>query len=174
MSGKSPAVRGGNGVGKGPARGYSWPPFEQGNGVARRHAFYAEKFQPSERAEVGELAELLRSVLPLYSPSFEPHLQALAGRLWRVRRAYKFIEEHAEEEIPRSLLVNLGTLENTVSRDFEALGLSARAAAGLGIDLQRLARAAGEEDSFNWNLLSREERAELSRLLEKMRAEADA
>jgi hypothetical protein len=91
-------------------------------------------------------------------------VQLLAARLWRVKRAYEYIDEHTEEDVPRSLLVNLGTLENTVSRDFEALGLSPRSAAALGVDLQRLARASDDDESFNWNGLTKTERAELSRL----------
>ena len=163
-----PAKRTGNGVGKGPARGYSWPPFENGNTAARRHAFYAERFQPLEREEIATTAELLRSVLPLYSTAFEPAVQLLAARLWRIKRAYEYIGEHAEEDVPRSLLVNLGTLENSVSRDFEAIGLSPHSAAALGIDLQRLARASDDDgEPFNWNGLTKTERAELSRLLAK-------
>jgi hypothetical protein len=171
VSAKTPATRG-NGAGKGPARGYSWPPFENGNAAARRHAFYAEKFQPLEREEIAETAYLLRSLLPLYSTAFEPLVQLLAARLWRVKRAYTFIDEHAEEDVPRSLLVNLGCLENTVSRDFEALGPSPRSAAALGIDLQRLARASEDDgEQFNWNGLTKTERAELSRLLAKGRVD---
>ena len=159
-------------AGKGPARGYSWPPFENGNTAARRHAFYAEKFQPLEREEIAETAELLRDVLPLYSSAFEPLVQLLAARLWRIKRAYAYIDEHPEEDVPRSLLVNLGTLENTVSRDLEALGLSPRSAAALGIDLQRLARASDSDEAVDWNALSKDERATLSRLLAKGGANA--
>jgi hypothetical protein len=65
------------------------------------------------------------------------------------------------------------TIENTVSRDFEALGLSPRSAAALGIDLQRLARASDDDgEPFCWNALTKTERAELSRLLAKGRADA--
>ena len=170
MGAKTPAKRGGDWNGNQPA--WSRPPFENGNTTARRHAFYAKKFQPLERVEIAETAELLRDVLPLYSSAFETAIQLLAARLWRIRRAYAYIAEHAEEDVPRSLLVNLGTLENTVSRDLEALGLSSRSAAALGIDLQRLARASDSDEAFNWNALSKDERATLSRLLAKGGANA--
>lgn len=167
---KTPARRVGGPASGMPARGYSWPPFERGNTAARTHSFYATKFQPVEREEIASTAALLREVLPLYSPSFEPTIQLLAARLWRIRRAYEFIESRPEDEVPRALLVNLGTLENTVSRDFEALGLSPRSAAALGIDLARLARASDEP--FDWNALSRDERETLSSLLEKGKTNA--
>jgi hypothetical protein len=138
--------------------------------LARTHSVYATKFSPVEAAEVEETAALLRELVLIYSPAFEPALQLLGARLWRLKRGYEFLEEHGEEAVPPSLLTAMGALENTISRDFEALGLSPRAAAKLGIDLRRLARAGGAD--FDLNLLTREERAELSRLLAK--GEGDA
>jgi hypothetical protein len=81
MSSSTPAKRTGNG----PARGYSWPPFENGNRAAVKHSFYAKRFQPLEREEIAETAELLRSLLPVYSTAFEP--SAIAGREALARQA---------------------------------------------------------------------------------------
>jgi len=157
-------------AGKGPARNYAWPPFEAGNQVGRRHAFYATKFSPVEQEEAYQTAHLLRSLLPTYATAFEPLIQLLAARLWRLKRGYAFLEQHAEDDVPAAVLKNLGVLENTISRDFEALGLSPRSAAELGINLQRLVREAEDEGpDFDWNVLEQKERRELERLLAKGR-----
>jgi hypothetical protein len=106
--------------------------------------------------------------MPVYATSFEPYLQVLSARLWRLKRGYRFLEQHAEDDVPAAVLKNLGVLENTISRDFEALGLSPRSAAELGINLQRLARESEDEGpDFDWNSLSRTERSTLERLLAK-------
>jgi len=133
---------------------------------------YATKFQPAEAEEISETADLLRSLLPTYAPAFEPYLQILSARLWRLKRGYRFIEERAEDDVPPAVLKNLGGLENTVNRDFEALGLSPRSASELGINLARLARASEDDDPgpFDWGALNRKERETLEKLLAKGRA----
>ncbi len=158
--------------GKGPARGYSWPPFQEGHQLSRKHGFYATKFSPVEQEEADETAELLRSLLPTYATAFEPLIQILAARLWRLKRGYRFLEDRAEDDIPAAVLKNLGVLENTISRDFAALGLSPVSASELGINLQRLVREAEDEGpDFDWNSLNRTERRELERLLAKGRSD---
>ena len=168
---KNPERQNGNG-GKGPARGYSWPPFEAGHQLSRKHGFYATKFSPVEQEEADQTADLLRSLLPTYATAFEPAIQILSARLWRLKRGYRFLEQRAEDDVPAAVLKNLGVLENPISRDFEALGLSPRSAAELGINLQRLMREAEDEGpDFNWNNLSRTERRQLERLLAKGRSD---
>jgi hypothetical protein len=163
----TPAKRGANGAGKGPARGYSWPPFEQGNRAAVKHGIYLEKFNDAERAEIDEIAESLRAAVPLYSPSFEPTIRMTAARIWRWRRAYAYLAERGEDA-SRGLLKNLDVLERSLQRDFSDLGVSPRAAAELGVNLARLAAANDcDDERFDWNALSASERRTLSALLAK-------
>ena len=163
----APAKR--NGAGKGPARGYSWPPFENGNRAAVKHGVYLEKFNEVERAEIEELADALRAaVTPLfYSSAFEPTIRMTAARIWRWRRAYAYLAEHGEDA-SRALLKDLNVLERSLQRDLSELGVNPRSAAALGVDLARLAAAsAGDEPEFDWSALSLDERRTLSALLAK-------
>ena len=158
-------------TGKGPARGYSWPPFGEGNTASLRHGLYATKFQMLEgEQEIAETAELLRSLLPVYATAFEPALQLLSARLWRLRRGYRYIEKTPEGELSKSFLETLGSLENLVNRSLAALGMTPVAASEIGVNLAKL--AAGSVDGtppFEWNNLDADERRELERLLGKGR-----
>jgi hypothetical protein len=146
---RSPATRVGNGVGKGPARGYSWPAFEVGNRAAVRHGVYLTKFGEGERGEIEEIAESLRSAATclFYSPAFEPLIQMAAARIWRWRRGYAYLAEHGEEA-SAALLRDLNVLERSLQRDLADLGVNPRSAAELGVDLVRLAAATEEEFDF--------------------------
>ena len=169
VSAKVPAKRD---TGKGAARGYSWPPFEIRNRAALTHGVYLQKFADDERAEIEEIAESLREAVPLYSPSFEPTLRMCAARIWPWRRAYRYLSERGEDA-SRGLLRDLNTLERSLQRDFDSLGVSPRAAGELGVNLAKLA-ATGVDDGapFNWNAPNTKECAELDRLLAKGRADA--
>jgi hypothetical protein len=165
---KPPATRGA-GASKGPARGYSWPPFENGNRAAVKHGVYLEKFNDDERAEMEEIADALRdAVAPLfYSVAFEPTIRMTAARVWRWRRAYLYLAEHGEDA-SRALLRDLNVLERSLQRDLSDLGVNPRSAAALGVDLARLAAATGSDDErFDWNALNLNERRTLSALLAK-------
>jgi hypothetical protein len=86
-------VRRGNGGG--PARGYSWAPFDKGHEVSLKHGFWASPMlRPDDRAEVEEIAATFRELMPCYAPAFEPLLEQLACRIWRQRRAYRDLGEH--------------------------------------------------------------------------------
>jgi hypothetical protein len=126
------------------------------------------------KEEIGEVADVLRSLLPLYASAFEVGIQLLAARLWRLQRAYEFIEKNGEGEIPPKFLESLNALENLVNRSIARLGLDPVSAAELGVSLSRL--AAGSEDGappFNWNNLDGRERRTLDRLLAKGRRTAN-
>jgi hypothetical protein len=167
----TPAKRA-NGAGKGPARGYSWPPFENGNRTALTHGVYLTKFSEDDRAEIEEIADSLRAAVPVYSASFEPTIRMCAARVWRWRRAYAYLSERGEDA-SRALLKDLNTLERSLQRDLADLGVSPKAAAELGVNLARLAAVNPEEGpAFDWNALDREERRQLERLLAKGRADA--
>jgi hypothetical protein len=169
MSTKPPARRA---VGKGPARGYSWPPFEPGNRAAVRHGIYLTKFSDEEREEIEEITDALRDSLPLYSTAFEPTLRLCAARVWRWRRAYRYLADRGED-VPHVLLRDLSTLERALQRDFDSLGVNPRAASELGVNLAKLAAAGGDDEPpFDWNALERDEREQLDRLLAKGRGHA--
>jgi hypothetical protein len=160
----------GNGPGHGgPARGYSWPPFEKGNTVSLRHGMYAKRFQPLDEEEIAETADLLREILPTYASAFEPALQLLAARLWRLRRAYEFLAATPESELPRNFGEKLNSLELLINRTLAALGLTPVSAAELGVNLTRLAGVGEHGPNFDWNSLAKPERRELERLLAKGR-----
>jgi hypothetical protein len=149
QSNSSPARRG-NGVGRGgPARGYSWPPFEKGNSARLVHGMYAQKFSPLDEEEIAETAELLRALLPTYATAFEPAIQLLSARLWRLRRAYRFVQETSEAELPRNFSEKLNSLESLIDRSLRALGLTPSAAAELGVNLARLAAGGEHGPSFD-------------------------
>lgn len=148
-------------------------PFQNDNRAAARHGFYFQKFSEQERGEIEEIADALRSALPLYAANFEPTIRMAAARVWRWQRAYAYLVERSEEHVSGVLLRDLGVLERTIQRDFDSLGISPKAAAELGINLARLTAAAGDDGApFDWNALSAKERRELERLLAKGRADA--
>ncbi len=127
-----------------PARGYSWPPFEPGNTVSMRHGFFSSpRLRPEDSAEVDEISVAVWELLPAGHrlPSFAPAVEGLACRIWQARRAYADLAEHGllrgDDRQPAPILRYLGTLERTIQRDLEGLGLTPRAWAELGLDLTR-------------------------------------
>jgi hypothetical protein len=159
-----------NGPGRGgPARGYSWPPFKEGNTVSLRHGMFAKRFQPLDEEEIAETADLLREILPTYASAFEPAIQLLSARLWRLRRAYEFVAATPEGELPRNFGEKLNSLELLINRTLAALGLTPVSASELGVNLARLAGVGEHGPSFDWNALEQRERRQLERLLAKGR-----
>jgi hypothetical protein len=124
--------------------------------------------------EIAEIADAVRSSMPMYATSFELVVWLLAGRVWRLRRAYRYVAETSPGERSKAFEETLNALENVVSRSAARLGLDPVSAAELGVNLQRL--AAGGEDpqrQFDWSSLDSEERVELDRLIRKGRADGD-
>jgi hypothetical protein len=121
-------------------------------------------------AEIDELADAVRSLLPVYASALELSIQLLAARIWRLRRGYQFVKKTSEGEIPPKFLESLNALENLINRSVARLGLDPVSAMELGVSLSRL--AAGGADGaprFNWNKLDSKERRTLERLLAKGR-----
>jgi hypothetical protein len=137
---ESPERRG-NGAGHGgPARGYSWPPFEPGNVAAFRHGMRASPLlREDDRAEVVELMDGIRPLLPVYRPEFEILLEQLACRIWRQRRGYADLSAHGviREGEPASVLGHLAKVESQIVKDLDALGLTPRSMISMGLDLIR-------------------------------------
>jgi hypothetical protein len=80
----------------GAARGYSWPPFEEGNTAAVKHGAYAV-LQLKPRAE--EIAGRLREAMgETYEPRFEASVEAAALAAPRVEAAMGALLEEADQE----------------------------------------------------------------------------
>jgi hypothetical protein len=77
----------------GPARGYSWPPFEPGNTLAERHGAYAAELRLSTHARVEELASAIRATQPVSHPADEGAVQRLALVYRRIELSAAALDE---------------------------------------------------------------------------------
>jgi hypothetical protein len=130
--------------GGGPARGYSWEPFQPGHELSMRSGFWASPMlRDDDRAEVEKIEDSLRDLMPGYAPAFEPMLEQLACRIWRQRRAYRDLSENGivRKGQPAPLLVDLAKLERQIARDLTELGMTPRSALALGVDAATRDRA---------------------------------
>jgi hypothetical protein len=77
--------------------------------------------------------------MPIYRPEFEPAIELLSCRIWRVRRGYRDLSEHGmiRDGQPASVLDALAKAERAISRDLDSFGMTPRAAIALGLDLMR-------------------------------------
>jgi hypothetical protein len=133
--------------GAGPARGYSWPPFEKGNTAAVRSGFWASPLlREHDREEVAEIEASLRELMPVYAPAFAPMVEQAACRLWRQRRAYRDLSENGlvRDGQPAPLLVDLAKLERQIARDLVELGMTPRSGAALGVEIAAAQRIGSE------------------------------
>lgn len=156
--------------GKGPARGYSWPPAEPGNELAVTHGATAVlKLAP--RAD--EIAEWIRAITPAGGEPDEPTVRLLAGILARIEAANAWLSENTifadGQGNARPILKQLSTWENTAGRLCEKLGLTPLSRAELGLDLARMHLTVVEAEEFLEAL-----RHELEPLVEDRNALADA
>jgi hypothetical protein len=94
---------------------------------------------PEHAAEVEEIAQSIRDLMPVQAPQFEIAVEQMACRIWRQRRAYADLAEHGDirDGKPASVLDDLSKLERAIARDLDAFGLTPRAAVALGLDLLR-------------------------------------
>jgi hypothetical protein len=68
-------------------------PAAHGNRRALRHGAYLSKLTPTENAELTALADEIRDLSPVDSPSIEPAVAVLASLIWRQRRMLAFLDE---------------------------------------------------------------------------------
>jgi hypothetical protein len=117
----------------------SWPPFQPGHMLSSKTRFWASPLlREADRAEVAEIAAGVAELMPSWHPSFALAVEGLACRIWRQRRAYADLSENGlvrEDGKPAPVLHHLVSVENQIQRDLEALGLTPRAAAALGLDV---------------------------------------
>lgn len=124
---------------EGAARGYSWPPFEEGNTAAVKHGTRSERL-------VAERAGAVRSLLLehhefLADPVFEEALvrycrvearaQMLDAYIWKI------VEEKGVEAVPKTIWADATRTDALAQKAAQDLGLDptgfARAARDLGI-----------------------------------------
>jgi hypothetical protein len=118
----------------GSARGYSWPPFENGHTLSMRSGFWVDpQLRDEHRAELAEIEAALIESLPYPAEPFALAVNQLSVRLWRQRRAYRDLDEHGllRDGKPAPILDHLAKLENRIMADLEALGLTPRSASEL-------------------------------------------
>lgn len=120
-----------------PARGYSWPPFEPGNAVARRHGAFAADVEDAAVVLVDELLDV-PSAQYLTDPVYRPSLRSWAVAEVRCRRLAAYVVEQGEldeDGAPRPALEALRTWETRASNERDRLGLSPLSRARLGRDV---------------------------------------
>jgi hypothetical protein len=137
--------------------------------VSLRHGLFSEQLRVLDKEEIGDIASVLRELLPTYAPSFEVAVELLAARIWRLKRAYRFVADTSEVDLPRNFSEKLASLELLVNRTLKELGLTPVSASELGVNLKRLADVGEHGPAFDWNALEPAERATLEKLFAKGR-----
>jgi hypothetical protein len=156
MSDETPPQSASPGLSHGPARGYVWPSFREGEpGPALRHGAYSTLACGPRAAE---LASEIRQALPLYAPADEPSVRLLALALARVERASAALDEVDERLGSRRLAAYLAEGEERLDRlrrDLRAwigtatklmseLGMTPSSRARLGLDVALAQRASDQ------------------------------
>jgi hypothetical protein len=140
-----------------------------GNRRAERHGFYVRQLRPLECDEVSEIADAIRALAPLDADGLEPAIQLLAGQIWRRKRAYADLHRHgvtrgrADRSRAASILTDLTKLEGSILDGLRELGMTARSAAALGLELKRLERFR----DWDFSRLTRAEKATFDELVAK-------
>jgi hypothetical protein len=148
---------------------------EPGNQLARTHGFYARYLTPLEDAEVEEIAGAIRQLAPLDADGLEPAIQLLAGQIWRRKRAYADLQRHgvtrgrADRSRAASILGDLTKLEGSILDGLRELGMTARSATALGLQLRQFEKAR----QFDFQRLTKEERRTFDELLTKAETVSD-
>jgi hypothetical protein len=141
--------RRGNGRGRGgPARGYSWAPFEAGHRLSTKHGAYSSV---AIGPRASEIADELRAELVIYTAADEPVVRLLALTLARIERASEALDRvdeetsgeglaaYASESAPalQRLREDCRGWINTARRLANDLGMTPTSRAKLGLDLVR-------------------------------------
>lgn len=148
--GKDIAPRAGNGAGHGgAARGYSWPPFEQGNTAAVTHGARSDRLvEPRAR----EIAQDVLALNPhLDSGRDGPAVVRYSVALARIERVYAWLGDQADEVFVdvaegrvHAVYERLEQWERQASAAEDRLAIAPLTRTKLGLDLQRAAMTEGE------------------------------
>lgn len=140
------------------------------------HGARVTKLTPTENAELAEIADEIRELSPVDSPSIEPAIGVLASLLWLQRRLLAFLDEHgfirgrSDRTQLRPAVEALAVVERSIIATMQALAMTPKTAADLGLCLVKLE----SQRRFDRNRLAPAERAELDRLLTKSATYDDA
>jgi hypothetical protein len=130
----------------GPARGYSWPPFEPGNTAAVKHGAYVSTLRLAPR--IRELVEEAVATMPVCTPADMPAVELLAITRARIEIASAALDEYDQrfasplepylaEEAPNlhRLREDLGRWTTRALRLCDALAMTPTSRARLGLDI---------------------------------------
>jgi hypothetical protein len=70
-------------------------PPPKGNRRAVSHGAFVARFTPSEQAEIADLEDQIRELVPIQTPAVEPLVAVLATQLWRYGRLVEYLSAHA-------------------------------------------------------------------------------
>lgn len=119
---------------------------EQRRTAAVKHGAYST-LQLAPRAD--QIAESLRTIVPVQSKSDEPTIRLAAMALAQVEAASAWLDAEGfvdSQGSPQGVLKVLAAFMNTASRLLAALGCSPVSRAGLGLDLARFEEIANRVD----------------------------
>ena len=125
-------------TGKGPARGYSWPPFEKGHELSVKHGTRSERLVAARAAEIRE--QLLEAHEFLAQAIFTEALERYCRLEARARMLDSYIvdlvEEKGVETVPKTLWDSATRVDMAAAKAGQDCGLDpsgfARAARDLG------------------------------------------
>jgi len=122
----------GKGLGHGgPARDYSWPPFQPGHTLSTRHGGYA---LVALRGRAEELAAGIREVMgTTYEPRFDVAVSGAALVLARIEAAFAALEAAENPDELKSLDTRCRQWMSQLLSWLAALGLTPQSAASLGL-----------------------------------------
>jgi hypothetical protein len=148
-----------------PARGYSWPPFEPGNQVARRHGAQALL---ALRPRVREIAEALAAVAPVAHEADGPAVELLATMLARLEAVDAYVGERGlvtGSGDPYPVLGLVSRWERNATALLDKLGMTSAGRAALGLVVARAQEIAA--GTLDYSRLDDDELAQLRALVEK-------
>jgi hypothetical protein len=148
-------------------------PFQPGHTISLKHGLFSEQLREGDAEEIAAIRDQVGSLLPTPAAAFQPAVEILAERIWRLRRALAYLSTIEEDAVPRNFGERLSALESRIDRSLRDLGLTPTAAAELGVNLARLAAIGEDGPGFNWSALTREEQAQLDALIAKGRRSAN-
>jgi hypothetical protein len=139
-------------------------PVAAGNGLAVKHGAYS-RLRLTEPA--GEMADVMRELVPWQHDADEPTIQAFAFVLEQLRAAGEALEQarFGRRDTLLRLSQDANGWANTALRFAKELGLTPRARGELGLDLARIGAAA--RTRFDRSKLTEEEARQLELLMSK-------
>jgi hypothetical protein len=157
--------------------GYGRPPLpKKGEQRAATHRAFISRFTPAEQAEIAELEDQIRELVPISSPTVEPAVSIMATQVWRYHRLTDYVAKNGlhvgrpDRERLRPAVLHSLELEKAILNSMRQLGMTPRSAGELGLTLAKLERF----KSYDFSRLSADEREQFDKLAEKAATYRDA